>query len=114
MRSQKKPESYLQEKIRDFLKLRDWAVFNTHGTMYSSGLPDIYCMHTRYGTRWIEVKMPENYSFTPAQLDVFPMFSAKGVGIWILTAAIEEQYKLLFKPANWHTFLSIMKQGNFS
>lgn len=102
----------LQEKIRDLLKTRDWAVFNTHGTMYSSGLPDMFCCHSRYGTRWIEVKMPKSYSFTPAQLDVFPMFAAKGVGIWILTTATNEQYNLLFGPDNWHTFLSIMKQGH--
>jgi hypothetical protein len=80
--------------------------------MYQSGFPDLYCAHRRYGTRWIEVKIADHYAFTPAQLDTFPDMSAKGVGIWILTAATEEQYQLLFKPANWHMFLSIMKAGH--
>ena len=91
------------------LKVRDWYARETHGNMYQSGFPDIFACHRRYGIRWIEVKMPTGYSFTPAQLDVFPEFAAKGVGIWILTADTETQYRLLFKPSNWHHFLSVMK-----
>lgn len=101
----RKPESKIQDKLIDFLKVRDWAVFVTHGSMFQSGFPDLYCAHARYGTRWIEVKVAESFRFTPAQMDTFPMFAAKGVGIWILTAATEAEYKKLFGPANWHTFL---------
>lgn len=80
--------------------------------MYQSGFPDLYCCHLRYGQRWVEVKMPTRYSFTPAQIETFPALSAKGVGVWILTEATESQYKLLFQPANWHLFLEIMKEGH--
>lgn len=73
--------------------------------MYQSGFPDLYVCCKRYGARWIEVKNPLKYSFTSAQLDVFPQFGAHGVGVWVLTAATEEQYNLLFKPANWAFFL---------
>jgi len=105
----KKPESILQDKIVAMLKTHDWYARETHGNMYQSGFPDIFACHARYGIRWIEVKMSTGYKFTPAQLDVFPHFAAKGVGIWILTAATEVQYKLLFGPSNWHMFLSVMK-----
>ncbi len=91
------------------LKGHDWFVKNTHGNEFQSGFPDLYCCHSRYGTRWVEVKRKEQYSFTPAQLEDFPKFSANGVGIWILTGYTNEQYKLLFGPANWHMFLQVMK-----
>ena len=105
----KKPETILQDRIVAMLKLRDWYCRETHGNMYQSGFPDIFSCHRRYGIRWIEVKVLPSYSFTSAQMDVFPEFSGKGVGIWILTEATEFQYKKLFQPPNWHTFLSIMK-----
>lgn len=91
------------------LKLRDWYIKETHGNMYQSGFPDIYACHKRYGTRWIEVKIAGRYSFTSAQLETFPEFAAKNVGIWILTEATEAQYDLLFGPPNWHMFLEVMK-----
>lgn len=103
------PESKIQDAIIDMLKLKDWHIESTHGNMYQHGFPDLYCMHLRYGTRWIEVKNPVKYSFTPAQLEKFPMFTAKGVGIWILTAATESQYQLLFGSPNWYTFLSVFR-----
>ena len=77
--------------------------------MYQSGLPDLYAYHLLNGTRWIEVKIKDKYKFTPAQMATFPDFSAKGVGIWILTAATEAEYDKLFRPANWHTYLAVMK-----
>jgi len=93
----------------DFLKVRDWGVKETHGNMYQSGLPDLYIYHHRYGSRWLEMKMPDKYKFTAAQLITFPEFSAKNVGIWILTAATEYEYRKLMGPANWHMFLDVMK-----
>lgn len=105
----KKPETIIQKAIIDYLKLRDWFVLPTHGSAYQMGFPDLYACHKRYGTRWIEVKNPVSYKFTPAQIDVFPEFSAKGVGIWILVAATDTEYKKLFKPPNWYTFLQVMK-----
>jgi len=84
----------------------------THGNMYQSGFPDLYICHARYGTRWVEVKVKDKYKFTGAQLENFPAMSAKNVGIWILTAATEEEYAKLFKPANWHTFLNVMKHNS--
>ena len=77
--------------------------------MYQEGFPDLYCCHFRFGPRWIEVKMPTGYAFTPAQIKTFPEFNAKGVSVWIMTAATEFEYKKLFKPQNWHTYLGVYK-----
>lgn len=99
------PEAEIQEAIINLLKTKDWFAKETHGNAYQFGFPDVYAAHRLYGARWIETKNPVSYSFTPAQLDTFPMMSAKGVGIWILTAATEEQYQLLFGAPNWQYFL---------
>jgi hypothetical protein len=63
----------------------------------------------RYRARWIECKVKDHYAFTEAQLKNFPLMSAFGVGIWILTAATEEEYLKLWQPPNWHEFLPINK-----
>lgn len=103
------PEKKIQDEIRDFLKLRDWFTIKTHGNEYQSGLPDLYAMHHKYGTRWIEVKNPKQYQFTAAQLENFPKMVAHGAGIWILIEASESEYEKLFKPCNWWQYLSVMK-----
>lgn len=105
----KGPEEKILQAITEFLKLRDWFVKRTHGNMYQSGFPDLYCTHKSYGPRWVEVKNPLKYSFTPAQRETFPLLAANGTQIWILTAATEEEYQKLFKRGNWWHFLEIMK-----
>lgn len=102
-----KAESKIQAEIIKFLEERDWLVKNMHGNAYQMGIPDLYAAHKRYGSRWIEVKKPIGYAFTPAQLDYFPQLSSKGIGIWILVAATETEYKKLFYPANWYTYLRL-------
>ena len=77
--------------------------------MFQQGFPDLYAYHSRFGTRWIEVKNPAKYAFTPAQMDTFPDFARHGVGVWVLIAATDTEYQKLFRPANWHTYLGIMK-----
>lgn len=112
-RSKKGPEKVISEAIQMYLRHRGWYVIVTHGNMYQSGFPDLYCTHSRYGIRWVEVKKPEmkGSKFTPAQLDVFPKLSAHGTRIWILSAATDEEYKKLFGPANWHLFLDIWRSN---
>ena len=106
-RSKKGPEDIIRDDIISLLRNRGWWVKITHGNMFQSGLPDLYCANKRYGTRWIEVKNPKKYEFTPAQLIDFPALSGQGVGIWIMTCATESEYKKLFSPPNWHLFLSL-------
>lgn len=101
----KGPEAAIQDAILKFLRHRGWLCLETHGNMYMHGFPDIYATHSRYRARFIEVKNPESYSFTPAQLEFFPKFEANGTGIWILGAATEAEYEKLFAPPNWHIYL---------
>jgi len=107
IRNVKGPEAIIQAAIIKFLREREWLVLPTHGNMYQRGFPDLYCCKRRYGTRWIEVKNPEKFKFTPAQLETFPRLSAEGVGVWILTAATEVEYQKLFKLPNWYQYLYI-------
>lgn len=100
------PERVIQDAIIAYLKLRDWHVMETHGNVYQQGFPDLYCIHFRYRQRWIEVKNPLKYKFTPAQLDNFPIISRVS-GIWIMTAATEFEYQKLFQPPNWWTYLEV-------
>lgn len=104
----KGPERIIQDALIKFLKIRDWHVMETHGNAYQSGFPDLYCVHFKHRQRWIEVKNPDNYSFTPAQRNNFPIIS-RVTGIWILTAATMEEYEKLFEPANWWKYLEVMK-----
>ena len=103
------PEAKIQEAITKKLKYLGWLVKATHGNMFQSGFPDLFCAHVRYGQRWVEVKNPVSYKFTPAQREWFPQFSAAQCGIWILISDSESEINKLFGPPNWHTYLSIWK-----
>lgn len=92
------------------LRHKDWIVKSTHGNTFQYGFPDLYCIHQRYGSRWIEIKNPLAYSFTKAQLEFFPQLTECGIGVWILTDNTEAEYNKLFKPANWYQFLQFYKK----
>jgi hypothetical protein len=105
------PEAKIQGDIIDFLRIREWFVKPTIGNAFQYGFPDLFCTHFRYGHRWVEVKNPAKYAFTPAQLETFPKLCAHGSGVWVMVAATEYEYKKLFAPANWYAYLSIMTEG---
>jgi hypothetical protein len=104
------PETQLADRLKRFLEARGWTVLNTHGNAFQKGLPDKYCLHDKYKQRWIEVKNADRYHFTKAQLEVFPIIDRCRVGIWILTAATEEEYDKLFHEPNWKDYL---KRGDW-
>jgi len=106
------PEGKIRGALVMFLRARVWHVMITHGNAYQQGFPDLFICHSRYGHRWIDVKNPKNYSFTPAQMENWPKMCANGSGVWILTAATEEEYKKLFGPANWWTYTMAWKEHN--
>lgn len=108
--TKKGPERIIQDALIMFLQARGWFVKETHGNMFQSGIPDLFCTHRKYGHRWVEVKQREGYCFTPAQLEYFPLFEANGSHIWILCAATEDEYQKLFKPSNWYQYLVLMNQ----
>lgn len=94
------------------LTLDGWYCRVTHGNKYQSGLPDIYCCHRRYGTRWVEVKRPTGYRFTNDQVNVFHRFASKGIGVWVLTSEQDHERNKLFAHANWWAYLSTGSQIN--
>lgn len=98
------PEWHIQKDIIKFLKVRGWNVERTHGNLYQEGFPDLYVAHKKWGTRWIDVKQPTRYSFTKAQKRKWPIWESFGVGIWILTAATDEEYRKLLGPPNWRSY----------
>ncbi|MFA5758552.1 MAG: hypothetical protein WC942_04220 [Clostridia bacterium] len=101
------PEYKIQQDVINFLRVRGWFVKVIHGSTFQTGLPDLYIAKRTYGSRWVEIKNPKAYRFTPAQLEVFPRLSSEGIGIWIITAATEDEYLKLFKPPNWWEYLKI-------
>lgn len=103
----KRPEAKIQDAIIRMLTLKSWYVHATHGGMYQSGFPDLFCTHKMYGHRWVEVKLPgmKGSRFTLAQLDQFPKMCAFGSGVWVLTAATPDEYQKLFKDHNWFVYL---------
>jgi len=103
-----RPEAKIQAAIKDFLTLRGWYVRSTHGSAFSQGWPDLFVCHSRYGIRWVEVKLPKmkGSHFTAAQIEDFPKFIANGAPIWIMTAATEHEYKVLFEPSNYWKYKS--------
>lgn len=105
-------EADIQAALVKKLRSLEWFVKPTHGNMYQSGFPDLYCAHRKYGQRWVEVKLPEmkGSRFTAAQLDTFPQLAAAGVGIWILTSHEGVELRKLFGPPNWYMFLSIINK----
>lgn len=107
----KGPEAKIQDAIIGYLKTKDWFVKSTHGNAFQSGFPDLYATHSKYFGRWIEVKNPTSFSFTAAQLRDYPKFGAFGSPIWILTAATDEEYIKLFKPANISEYMACYQDG---
>jgi hypothetical protein len=101
------PERLIQDAIIKMLRNKEWFVKVTHGDAYNFGWPDLFCCHRRYGQRWVEVKLPDmkGSKFTSAQSETFPLFTANGSGVWILTGDTEDEYAKLFKACNWAMYL---------
>lgn len=106
------PEKKIQDELVRYLTNLGWFVKVTHGNAFSSGWPDLYACHKTYGSRWIEVKLPDmkGSKYTKSQLRDFPKFCANGAGVWVLTGANDRQYELLFRPPNWWQYTSVFKK----
>lgn len=104
------PEYGIQHEIVKYLRSRGWHVERlvggeVRGGAVQSGLPDLFACHTKWGLRFIEVKYEDSFRFTKAQKWKFPILMENGCGIWILTAANEDQHDRLFKPPNLWDYL---------
>jgi hypothetical protein len=99
-----KLELDIQRELVKFLQTKGWHVERMLANAYQTGIPDLFCYHTKWGMRWVEIKRPKEYSFTLRQRQKWPEWEKAGIGIWILTAATDEQHDLLFKAPNWRDF----------
>lgn len=110
IRGVKGVEYKLQQKIIEYLRDRGWFVKPLTGTMYQWGFPDLFACHKRYGIKIIEIKNPELYSFTAAQIQEFPKFISNGAPVYVMTAANKENYDRLFGPSNYWLYISGIKE----
>lgn len=102
-------ERVTQIEIENKLRVLGWFVQRMHGSMYQSGVPDIWCSHAKYGPRWIEVKRKSGHRFTAAQQEKFPQMAAAGATIHV-AFSVDEIPTLLFKAPNWYMYLyGVMK-----
>ncbi len=99
-----KLELDIQRELIEFLRTRRWHVERMLANSYQTGIPDLFCYHAKWGTRWIADKRPVEYTFTRRQRQKWPEWERAGIGIWILTAATEQQYGVLFRAPNWRDF----------
>lgn len=100
-------EAQIQADIIRYLEARGWFVKPVPSTAKSAGWPDLYCFHIMHNERWVEIKKPnmEGSRFTRYQIREFARMVRAGVGIWILTAATDSEYKKLFRPQNYSSYL---------
>lgn len=98
------PERRIRTRIREFLTERGWRVDITHGGKYQSGFPDLHAYHLEYGLRWIDAKNPLSYSYTVAQIKLWPKWEAVGCGVFIMFEGDEANYEVLFKPPNFRKY----------
>lgn len=85
-RAKNGPEFHIQNKWVKFLESKGWHVERMVGNAFQTGIPDLYLAHSRYGTRWVDVKVYGRYTFTKAQKKKWPIWESYGVGIWIIGA----------------------------
>ena len=96
-----RPEALLQVKIIDFLEAKGWLVEVLQGNAFQKGLTDLYLWHPYHGHRMVDVKLPTGSVLTKAQCQKWPRFEKYGRDIHIMTEASDEEYQVLFGPANW-------------
>jgi hypothetical protein len=104
MRPKHGEEYRIQKQLIDFLEARGWLVERLANTAFQVGIPDLYCHHPKWGSRWIDVKVEGKYSFTKAQRFKWPKWEKYGVGVWILTGADQDNYDKLFKAPNMRSY----------
>lgn len=99
-------EWFIQRDVKAMLEQRGWHVERFIGNAFQTGIPDLYCFHqAKWGERWLDVKCADAYNFTKAQKFKWPLWERKGIGIWILVAATQEEYDKLFQPPNWRAYV---------
>lgn len=93
----------LRPRVLKNLQDNDWHTEIVSGTLYNVGFPDLYLIHRQFGTRWLELKI-HPVKFQRSQIERFTLWTKYGVGIWVVTNAVQVP-SILFKKPNWAMFL---------
>jgi hypothetical protein len=72
--------------------------------MYQFGIPDLWVWHPKWNFRWVDTKTPKRNSLTKRQCQKWPVWERKGIGVWIMVAATQEEYDKLMGPPNFRDF----------
>lgn len=107
----KGPEWYIQQRIIKYLRDRQWKVKVMAAHKFMWAVPDLLASHRKEGPRFIEVKNPENFSFTDAQTQEFPQWISHGLPIYVLCEANQENYDRLFKESNLWLYMGGFNDG---
>ena len=97
-----RPEDKLANELRRFMENRGWCVEKTHGSMYQSGWPDFLCMHSVWGTIWIENKSLTG-KLRPSQITKFLAWEKVGAKIFVCRG-LKDYHKIFEKP-NWGDYI---------
>ena len=99
-----KPEYKTKRTKNDlvkYLEIRGWLTQRMSADAFLKGFPDLFCADNKWGTRWVEVRRPENHTLNKAQRRRWALWDELRIGIWVLTAATQEEFNKLYKPPNW-------------
>lgn len=86
------------------MKARGWHVEIMTGNRYQYGIPDLWTWHPDWDFRWIDCKVPKKNSLTPRQCQKWPVWEKKGIGVWIMVEASQDEYDKLFGSPNFRDF----------
>lgn len=93
-------EWQLQQLVIKELRNKGWYVIEMHASQVLSGMPDLYCTHSKYGQRWLELKLESKHCWTTGQKENFPKMVANGTKIWV-SFSHQNVEDLLMKPSNF-------------
>jgi hypothetical protein len=89
-----------------------WFTVKIAGSMFVSGLPDLYCTHPVHGTCWIECKT-EDRPLKDSQIRMFARLNRHGTKIFVLED--ERDYGKIFNDmgrladGNWGFYVGVQK-----
>ncbi len=93
------PEAKGAKRLRLHMRAKGWYIKKLHGGRYQSGLPDLLCLHSLHGHRWVETKSPGG-KLRQSQIHEFTIMEQHGEQIYVLED--EKDYMKLFnKKGNW-------------
>ncbi len=104
-RVREQPEKKDSQTLRNYMEARGWWIKKIHGSTYQSGLPDLLCIHSVHGTKWIENKVKKG-KLRPSQITTFGEMRAHGCEVYVVENY--RQYNRIFeKRGNWLEYARI-------